>query len=856
MGFDYTLQPGRVDRTRTMQSGEKPLISIITPYYNGKKYVDQTFQCIVNQTFPYFEWLIVDDGSTDPESLEKLEELAAKDARIKILHKENGGIATARNCGLKHASCDLIFIIDCDDLIEPTYLEYCWWMLQKNPKAAWAFADSCGFDMLEYVWHCTFDPMRMKKENHITATALIRKSALESVGGYYDKGPKHFNEDWHLWLKLIAQGQYPVQSQGEELFWYRRRGNGVLSIVQGQEDDINKRLIQQAADQVVAPHKPKIYPNNEGLNWTHPRMSQWNRKVFGTHDKIHVAFLIPWIERSSADKFNLDLIAGLDPDQYQVGILTTERGENKRLQAARELTSDIFNLPNFCELKDYAEFVSYYIKSREVDVLFISNSYHGYGMAAWLRQNFPELVIVDYVHSATKYWRNGGYARTSSANRSVIEKTYVCNSMTRKEIVEDFQLPEEQMETVYIGVDEEHFCRENIRPGITYQELDIEEGRPIVLFVARLHPEKRPLLVLEIAQQVKKEIPDVAFVIVGDGELRGELEAGIKQKELTNTVYLAGARKEVRPSYRDARITLLPSLNEGLALTAFESLSMGVPMVSANVGGQADLIDDQVGALIECRQKSDDLHGRSGVDQEELKEYADAICKILKNDALWEQLSENCRRRIEERFTIRDMAEHFKAEFQRLLSDPKAKEKRRAVSEALCQVEPLAAEYCMMELQEYTAELGYNWQPMRQRDQYFYETNQNSVAYAVNNARVDAAEMVLNRHEEVVNRHEEVLNRHEEVLNRHEEVVNRHEEVVNRHEEMVNRHEEVVNRHEEVVNRHEEAVNRHEKVINRHESSINHQWEVQKWHEERIAALEQNMSQGILKRIYHKLFKR
>ena len=65
---------------------------------------------------------------------------------------------------------------------------------------------------------------------------------------------------------------------------------------------------------------------------------------------------------------------------------------------------------------------------------------------------------------------------------------------------------------------------------------------------------------------------------------------------------------------------------------------------------------------------------------------------------------------------------------------------------------------------------------------------------------------------------------------------------INQHEDVLNRHEEVVNRHEEVVNRHEEVVNRHEEVVNRHEASINHQWEVQKWHEERLVALEKKRS--------------
>lgn len=83
-----------------------------------------------------------------------------------------------------------------------------------------------------------------------------------------------------------------------------------------------------------------------------------------------------------------------------------------------------------------------------------------------------------------------------------------------------------------------------------------------------------------------------------------------------------------------------------------------------------------------------------------------------------------------------------------------------------------------------------------------------------------------------------------------------HGEACGRHEEVLNRHEEVVNRHEEVVNRHEEVVNRHEEVVNRHEDAINHQWGIQKWHEDRISALEQRTFKGMLKKVFRKLFKK
>ena len=98
MEFDYSKQPGREKKSEYRKSAvEKPFISIITPFYNAGKYFEQTFNCVMNQTFIWFEWIIVDDGSTDKGDVEKLKNLAENDARIHVFQKENGGPAAARN---------------------------------------------------------------------------------------------------------------------------------------------------------------------------------------------------------------------------------------------------------------------------------------------------------------------------------------------------------------------------------------------------------------------------------------------------------------------------------------------------------------------------------------------------------------------------------------------------------------------------------------------------------------------------------------------------------------------------------------------------------------------------------------
>ncbi len=98
-----------------------PEVSIITPNYNSEKYLADTVQSVLNQTFEDWEWIIVDDGSTD-QSLDYLQSI--QDKRIKILKTpKNSGAAVARNLALEEAQARFITFLDSDDLWKPTFLE-------------------------------------------------------------------------------------------------------------------------------------------------------------------------------------------------------------------------------------------------------------------------------------------------------------------------------------------------------------------------------------------------------------------------------------------------------------------------------------------------------------------------------------------------------------------------------------------------------------------------------------------------------------------------------------------------------------------------------------------------------------
>lgn len=99
----------------------KTIVSIIVPVYNAESYIRRCIDSILRQTFTNYELLLINDGSKD-NSGAICDEYAAQDARIRVFHKENGGVSTARNLGIEQALGEWITFVDADDWIEPGFL--------------------------------------------------------------------------------------------------------------------------------------------------------------------------------------------------------------------------------------------------------------------------------------------------------------------------------------------------------------------------------------------------------------------------------------------------------------------------------------------------------------------------------------------------------------------------------------------------------------------------------------------------------------------------------------------------------------------------------------------------------------
>lgn len=120
------------------------MVSVIIPVYNVEKYLEQCVESVLNQTYRDIEVILVDDGSTDGSGA-ICDEYALQDARVKVIHKENGGLSDARNYGMDVASGDVISFIDSDDYVSPFFLEILYEALKKQECGVAALKKCCDF---------------------------------------------------------------------------------------------------------------------------------------------------------------------------------------------------------------------------------------------------------------------------------------------------------------------------------------------------------------------------------------------------------------------------------------------------------------------------------------------------------------------------------------------------------------------------------------------------------------------------------------------------------------------------------------------------------------------------------------
>lgn len=210
----------------------KDKISIIVPIYNCQDYIENCVNSLLKQTYQNIEILLIDDGSKD-NSYEICKDIAKKDSRIKVFHKENGGVSSARNYGIKVSSGEYISFVDSDDFVQERYCE-----ILLNGIKRDADLSVVGFETTNEVKNITtthFDNYELLdvnksykyifRENNFSGFSwnkLYKKLIIENIGD------KPFNEDIHICEDTLFNSRYLtkckriVYNKSHLYFYYKR----------------------------------------------------------------------------------------------------------------------------------------------------------------------------------------------------------------------------------------------------------------------------------------------------------------------------------------------------------------------------------------------------------------------------------------------------------------------------------------------------------------------------------------------------------------------------------------------------------------------------------------------------------
>ena len=255
---------------------ETPLVSVVIPYYNLGKYLQECVDSIYASEGVRFEVIIVNDGSTDPASLEALEAIRNDGLPdLRILDIPNAGLASARNTGAEAASGELVAFVDADDRVGPEFLARATAVMRRYRNVHLVYSWVRFFDSGLGIWHSwSFDLPYLLCHNQLVPIAMVRRDTFLKHG----RNKSHIIyglEDLEGWISLAEAGCGGVAIP-EPLVQYRIRGDSMFKAIEPDKKLYLYDLISAEHPDLYARYGLELFnlqnANGPAYGWDQPTM--------------------------------------------------------------------------------------------------------------------------------------------------------------------------------------------------------------------------------------------------------------------------------------------------------------------------------------------------------------------------------------------------------------------------------------------------------------------------------------------------------------------------------------------------------------------------------------------------------
>lgn len=291
------------------------------------------------------------------------------------------------------------------------------------------------------------------------------------------------------------------------------------------------------------------------------------------------------------------------------------------------------------------------VRTVQPDVLHVHSGTASYAVPAALMSRQRMRVIE--VHDAPQSGRLSGttLALERFMHRRLGFRPLVHSSAVRDDLAHAWRADQDSITVVPLGVDLLSYTRPALARYEVRSRLGIPATPPLVLYVARVVPEKRPELFIQVAARVHAIRPDVVFALVGSGPGLDQVRREVQALGLDGVFAAPGFVDDLPSTYHAADIFLSTSRYEGFGLAVAEALACGLPVVSTDVGGVRDVIDDS-GIL---------------VDRDDPDLLARKVLALLDDPERRSRLSKSARARADTALDSRQTAREFEAFYEEAL---------------------------------------------------------------------------------------------------------------------------------------------------------------------------------------------
>ncbi len=362
-------------------------------------------------------------------------------------------------------------------------------------------------------------------------------------------------------------------------------------------------------------------------------------------EPVKVLHLLPSMEIGGLETMVLNLASGLDRRQYSPTICCFDGlGPLAEDAAARKL--------DICQLKrkpgidwTYPWKLSRFLKCCRTQVLHLHNpTAFFYGTLAGKLARIPCIVYTEHGRDVSTGWKVR-FAHRCLAR--MVDRIIVVADYGRRLLSDVEGIDDRRITVIYNGIDGGRFDRHNYsdKYDLIRHALGATGQNKLIGIVGRLDPIKNHVLLIRSVVEIKKLVPRVKLLIIGDGPERRKLESLVQELGLNDYITFLGARTDIPEILSVLDVYVLPSFSEGLSLTLVEACASGLPIVATRVGGNEEVV----------------IHGENGltVESDDLQGLAKAIESMLTDMNTANMMGIKGRARYERYFTLRTMINNY-----------------------------------------------------------------------------------------------------------------------------------------------------------------------------------------------------